>query len=237
MPLPPQYNGGGVPWPPMVCNVEEATDPLLTPRPALSGLYKQTITAPAAADIDAFIGTPLAAGDTTTLTVEPGDAAWDGIIPTGVIPIARNVVVTVTHASSVVALSGVITGTDKYGKVITESWSVTATGTTKTYTGVKAFKTVTSITIVSAADATTDSVVFGTGKVFGLDFKSPLGGVATLVKELQDATILVTGTLVAASSAAAADKRGTYLPAGTPNGTISWTIWYIVDDFAALDQV
>lgn len=212
-----------------VPNVGPATDKGQTPRPALSGIYKQLIEAPAAASTTAFISSGVAGPNTTTVTYEPGDVDMDGALgATGIIPQARNVVVTVAHASSVVAMSGTITGKDKYGRTVTEAWSVTATGTSKTFTGAVAFKEITSITMTAVADASGNTITFGTGKVFGLDFKT---AIPSLVKEMQDAAVVTNGVVVAASDSANADRRGTYTPNGTPNGTIDWTLWYIVDDF------
>ncbi len=233
MPLRVGYNGAGLAWPINIQGtIGPATDATLTPRPALAGLYKQTWTNPLAADSDAFIETGVAGPDTATDTYEPGDADWDGVNDDGIQDYARNVVIVVTHASAVVALSGTITGKNQYGKTITEAWSVTAGTTSKTFTGAVAFKEVTSITVVAAADATTDTVKAGFGKVFGLNFKNPMPG---LVKELSAGSILTNGVVVAASASANADARGTYTPNGTPDAIIDWDVWYIVDDFNDLD--
>lgn len=136
----------------------------------------------------------------------------------------RNVVITVTHATAVVAMSGTITGTDLTGKNISEAWSVTAGGTTKTFTGKKAFKTVTSITETVAADASTNTIIAGTGVVFGLD--SPLS-VASAVKETSAGSVVTNGTFVKASAAATDDPHGTYAPNSAPNGSTTYEAWYI----------
>lgn len=224
--------GGVTPWPLRVANVGPATSKPLTPRPAITGIYRQTITAPAAGSTTAFMSTGVAGPNATTATYSAGGANFDGTLgATGIIPVARNVVVTVTHVSSVVACSGTITGEDQYGRTITEDWSVTATGTSKTFTGAKAFKKVTSITITAAGDSSANTVRFGTGNVFGLAFPTAC---ASLLKEYEDITLRTNGTLVAASSSASADRRGTYAPNTTPNGTINWNIWYLVEDFTAI---
>lgn len=139
---------------------------------------------------------------------------------------ARNVVITVTHGSSVVAMSGTITGTDRYGKILTEAWSVTAGTTSKTFTGKKAFWTVTSITETVAADASTNTIVSGTGDVLGLS--APLS-VASAIKELAAGSIVTNGTFVAASTAATDDPHGTYAPNSVPNGSNDYDVWYISD--------
>lgn len=164
----------------------------------------------------------------------------------------RNVVITVTHATAVIAESGVITGIDINGRVIAEAWSVAAGGTTQTYTGKKAFKYVTSVSITSAGNATTDTNTVGDGVLFGLDvhatFSSTVGvaaGVAGLaVKEIMDTTLLTTGTVVPFdpvnsgwSTAFTADPRGTYSPATAPNGAHVYDLWFISDDPEYSDAV
>lgn len=139
----------------------------------------------------------------------------------------RNVVITVTHATAVVAMSGTISGTDVAGKPITEAWAVTATGTTKTFTGKKAFFTVTQITETVAADASANSIIAGTGVVLGC---AAIVSVPSAVKEVVDAGVVTTGTLVAASSASTDDALGTYSPATAPNGAHDYEIWYICNN-------
>jgi hypothetical protein len=136
----------------------------------------------------------------------------------------RNVVITVTHATAVVAMSGTITGTDLAGKNISEDWAVTAGTTTKTFTGKKAFKTVTGITETVAADASANSIIAGTGVVLGLN--SPLS-VASAVKEVAAGSVVTNGTFVKASAAATDDPHGTYSPNTAPNGTNDYEAWYI----------
>jgi len=164
---------------------------------------------------------PAAAG---TVTFLPDGAQAAGFI------FPRNAVVTVTHGSSVVAASGVIAGLDEYGTAITEAWSVTATGTSKVYTGVKAFARVTSITYVTAADASANTIIVGTGKTLGLNFACSC---ASPVKEVAGGSVVTTGVLVAASTAATADSRGTYTPAATLDGAIDFEIWTLCNDVSA----
>lgn len=141
--------------------------------------------------------------------------------------VARNVVITVTHASAVVAMSGVITGTNKAGREITEAWAVTAGTATKTYTGKKAFASVTSITETIAADASANTIIAGTGVVLGLAVKS---SVPKALLEVVDAGVVTTGTLVAGVAGATTDEFGTYTPATAPNGAHDYTVWYIAED-------
>lgn len=139
---------------------------------------------------------------------------------------SRNVVITVTHATAVVAMSGVITGLDRSGNVMTEAWSVTAGGTSKVFTGKKAFVAVTAITEVVAASAVGNTITSGTGVVLGLS--SPVS-VASAVKERVNGSVVTTGTLVAASLVATDDPMGTYAPATAPDGSNDYDVWYISD--------
>lgn len=139
----------------------------------------------------------------------------------------RNVVITVTHASAVVAMNGIISGTDIAGKPIQEAWAVTAGTTSKTFTGKVAFYTITSITETVAADASANSIVAGTGNVLGLAAKL---SVPSLVKEVVDGAVVTTGTVVAASAAANNDPIGTYAPATAPDGVHTYEIYYISND-------
>lgn len=228
MPTSTNSLGGTVQSPLRVSGIKAQTR-LLNPRPTVALILKDTFTDVAAGSITAFLSTGVAGPNTTTATKTPTD--FDGALATGIIPVGRNVVVTVTHGSSVVALSGVITGTDKYGRVVTEAWSVTATGTTKTFTGAVAFKTITSITIVAAADASADTVKFGTGNKLGLSFPA---AAPTIIAETEDGAAPTAGAIVAASSSANADRRGTYTPNSTPNGALDFVVWYLVEDASAI---
>jgi hypothetical protein len=201
--------------------------PLSNSIPTVSILRQDWLTAPVAASTTAYLSAGVAGPNTTTSTV--GRASFDGALGTAGAPdYARNVVVTVTHATSVVALSGIISGVDVYGRPITETWSVTATGTTKTYTGAKAFGRVDSITITAAADASADTVKLGTGAVLGLKYPCV---VSKLLAEIDSGSIVTNGTIVggAGQGTAAQDARGTYAPNGAPNGTKTYSIWYMSD--------
>lgn len=198
----------------------------------MSAIYHQTWTNPAAAANNAY-QTTQAGPNTTTVTYyrsgyQPaGNTVFAGTLATGVPDFPRNVVIVVTHATAVVALSGTITGIDVYGKNISESWSVTAGTTSKTFTGAKAFTRVDTVTVTAAADASADSVVVGTGTVFGLDVRC---SVASGVKELANGSVVTNGTVVATSTSASADPRGTYSPNTAPNGTNDYELWFITDD-------
>ena len=140
---------------------------------------------------------------------------------------ARNAVITVTHATAVVAMSGTITGKDIYGRVVTEAWSVTVGGTSKTFTGAVAFSKITGITEVIVADASANTIIAGDGKVLGLPFKAAS---PTILSELEDGAAPTAGVVVKASTAANADFLGTYRPNSTLNGALDFEVWYLSDD-------
>lgn len=198
----------------------------------LSGLVRQDWTNPAAGSLTAFLTTS-AGPNTATNTAyrtgyQPaGNLVFDGALAAGATDFARNVVITVTHATAVVALSGTISGIDINGKQITEAWSVTAGTTSKTFTGKKGFARVDTVTIVAASDASADTVKIGTGNVFGLAAKN---AVASAVKEVSAGSVVTNGTFVATSTATTDDFRGTYSPNTTPDGTKTYTVWIISDN-------
>lgn len=194
-----------------------------------SVLYRQTWTDPEAADDNGYSVSHAGAGAAGTTSMTLGGALASGGV--GTADYARNVVITVTHATAVVAMSGVITGTDIHGKTITEAWSVTAGTASKVFTGAKAFKTVTSITEVVAADASANTIIAGTGVKFGLERYNE---VASAVKEVAAGSVVTNGTVTARSTSASADARGTYAPNTAPDAANDYEIWYIVEDLIEL---
>jgi len=218
--LGPMRGGGVTPTPLYVGPLRAPGGALVYAKPSF--VFQQDFTNVVAVDPNGYVTSktsaalPDAAG---TVTFTP-----DGALTGGVPDLPRNVVITVTHASAVVAASGVITGTDEYGSPITEAWSVTAGTTSKVFTGAVAFAVVSSVTYVTGADATTNTFIMGTGKVLGLSLPADA---PVIVAELSGGTAVTNGVLVAASTTSNEDTRGTYTPNGTPNGTLDFSIWYI----------
>lgn len=227
MPLPTTALGGRVQSPLRVSNVVAQVRSKSPAAPVVATILKDSWTDVAAGSTTAFLAAGTAGPNTTTTTV----TTFDGALSTGVIPVGRNVVVTVAHASSVVAMSGTITGKDRYGRVITEAWSVTAGTTSKTFTGSVSFKEITSITLVAAGNATANTVTFGTGNKLGLSFPA---AAPRIIAETEDGATPTAGVLVAASSVAGNDRRGTYTPNSTPNGAKDFVVWYLVEDATAI---
>ena len=120
----------------------------------------------------------------------------------------RNVVAAWTNAAVIT-----VTGTDEFGNVMVES---SASGTT--FTGKKAFKTVTRVKV--SADVT--GLTVGTGVVLGLPVY--LADVADAFRESVDGVVPTAGTFVAAdrtlpATALTGDVRGTWAPNAAPNAT------------------
>lgn len=192
---------------------------------ALSCLVHYTFTNPAIKDDNGISVSHAGAGAAGTTSQTLGGA----LATLGVATLSppRNVVIIVTHGSAVVAMSGTITGTDYRDQAMTEAWSVTAGTTSKTFTGKKAFKTVTAITETVAADASANTIISGSGDVLGIPIKVTVN---SAVKEQIDGAIVTTGTIAAGGSTSTIDPLGTYAPATAPDGAHDWDIWFISDD-------
>lgn len=232
MPLPTNYGGSNMAHPWGVAITSRGAELGLTPRTmTVAYIHKQTFTDPVAASTTAIIATALTSTNlpnATTITYLPGNVLLDGTLGAlGIIATPRNLVMTVGHASSIVAISALITGKDLYGKTITETFTITATGTSKAATGNVAFASITSIAITSAGNATTDTLILGTENKLGLEFPA---AVASLVKEVAVGVVVTNGTLAAASASANTDARGTYIPNTNPDGVNDYSIYYLVDN-------
>lgn len=192
----------------------------------------ETITYTPATD-----GTSPLDGAVETTTLYPNGASsgvtvWD--VRDGA-TYGRNLVSVATHATSVVAMTVLIAGYDYTGQAMSELHTITATGTSKTATGKKAFSYVSSIAITAAADATANTLNIGTGSVLGLPYrlddaddmlKVSLAGVQELVNVASNATVLAGVTTTATTSTG--DVRGTVALNGTLNGTSDVVVWYHV---------
>ncbi len=170
-------------------------------------LTKIHLGAPATADGDGYIASQnlTAAGVfsvNTTFAAAKAAAALNGSADA-----PRNVVAAWTGTAVLT-----VTGTDEYGNVVRES---SASGTT--FTGKKAFKTVTAVSV--SADVT--ALTVGTGTVLGLPVY--LADASDVLKEIMDDVAATAGTLAAGilttPSATTGDVRGTYAPNSAPNGS------------------
>lgn len=129
---------------------------------------------PLAAVTTAFINAATGAGQLpnantiayTTATL--GTAPLNGSNTTWVQDMPRNMVATITHASSIVAMTIQIKGVDIFNQPMGELLTVTATGTSETVNGLKAFYKVTEIDLIATSDSTTNTVSIGFGNALGL---------------------------------------------------------------------
>lgn len=217
---------------------------------------KVSLGSPAAAVADALIkaatGAELPNNETKTYTgATDNTSPLDGSIaaPTSllmadgaahlvwVLDVARNIVAAVTHDTSVVAMTILVSGFDVNKNPISELLTVTATGTTKTVAGKKAFKYILSYAIVSAGDATTNTLNLGFGNVLGLPYKlvekSDL--LQTWFNQVQEATApTVEVADTGAVSTTSGDPRGTVDLNSAPDGS-SVRVWMRPgDDYTAL---
>lgn len=191
---------------------------------AISGqIVTEKWTNPTAID-DNGVSTAQAGPDSTTASLTITGAFASGGVATFTYP--RAVIVTVTHDTSIVACNGTISGYDQFGNAISEAWSVTATGTSKTYQTGKAFKKVTAVTVTAATDASTNNIIVGDSKAFGLSY---IAISQALISELEDTSVPTAGVLVAGSVATLTDRRGTYTPNSSPDAALDFTIQYEID--------
>lgn len=133
--------------------------------------------------------------------------------------VARNVVAAWTNTAVIT-----VTGTDEYGQTIVES---SASGTS--FTGKKAFKTITRVRV----SANVTGLTVGTGVLLGLPVFLP--DVPDVAREAVNAAVPGTGgTIVAgdqtAATATTGDVRGTYSPNSAPNGTNIYELTVMLRD-------
>jgi hypothetical protein len=168
---------------------------------------------------------------TTTYTYpSAGSAPQNGTLgATGTADVPRNIVVTMTHATSVVACTVLITGKDVYGSVMSESFTIPATGTTQTANGKKAFKSITTVAITSAGNATTNTCNIGTGAVLGLPYILTDTKKVMLMMDGVPQTTLGTLTVADTNTATTTtgDVRGTWSPNSAPNSSRTYSAWFV----------
>lgn len=172
-----------------------------------------SLGAPAVADVDGICAAQAIAGAANALI--NGALASGGAVT---LDVARGLQVDSSDAGDTTQ-TVTITGTDVYGQAMQET--IALNGTTDVL-GLKAFKTVTQVA-VSAVMA--GNLTVGTTKKIGLPYRPVVGGFirGRLGEDSADA-----GTYAApirtTSTATTADVRGTYLPAGTLDGTNVYTV-------------
>jgi hypothetical protein len=169
--------------------------------------------------LETVLGTPAAASSTALVTSQGLNAGVAATLVTTSLDVPRNVVAAWTTAAKIT-----VKGTDVYGAAMSESMGTAGTS----FTGKKAFKTITSIT----SDTAITGFTAGTGNVLGLPFYLPAAGsvLSEIVSGVKAGTGGVSvGTFVAGVSSTVAtsttgDVRGTYAPNGGVSGTDSYII-------------
>lgn len=163
--------------------------------------------------VNVSLGAPAAAAANNVAlsqaVVGPGaPVVLNGALVTGgvaTLDVARNVVAAWTNAAVLT-----VTGKDEYGQTMSE---VSASGTS--FTGNKAFKTITSIAI----SASVTGLTAGTGAKLGLPYRPEVGG---FLRGILGENTADAGTYAApergASTTGTNDVRGTYTTAGAMNG-------------------
>ena len=154
-----------------------------------------------------------------------------------VLDVPRNVTATVTHGSSVVAMTILVTGYDYYGVPMSELLTIAATGTSQTAAGKKAFKYIYSVAFTAAADATANTANVGWGDVLGLPYslaaKSDFftnGTYFNAVLESTAPTLVIADATTATTTTG--DVRGTAdLNSAMDGSTVS--VWYATDPASA----
>jgi hypothetical protein len=160
--------------------------------------------APILEDADGISASQSVVVATTPLALINGALAASGAVT---LDVPRNVVGAWTGTAVLT-----ITGTDQYGETMKES---SASGTTMA--GLKAFKTITSVSF----SANVTSATVGTGKVLGMPVKisTKNGMQPALFDGAADAGTRVAAVTTDPATATTGDIRGTYAPAGTLDGT------------------
>jgi hypothetical protein len=170
--------------------------------------------APAAAAANNVCASQSSSGGTNALAIN-GALASSGVATTD---FARNLVAAWTNTAIMT-----VTGTDYYGQTQTE---VSASGTS--FTGKKAFKTVTAVTFNAAVTGAT----VGTGVKFGMPHRIDINGMLDVVMDnAPDATYtFVAADTTSPATSSTGDVRGTIVFATAPNGTHKYAVQYIIAD-------
>lgn len=144
----------------------------------------------------------------------------------------RNLVTVATHATAVVAMTVTYSGYDYAKRAMTEVHAITATGTSKTVTGAKAFAYLESVSVAAAADASANTLNVGTGVKLGLPYALHSaadvlavyhGGAQELVNQSGGATVVA--AVATAASGTTGDVRGTVAVNGTLDGSKEVVLW------------
>lgn len=139
--------------------------------------------------ISAATGTELPNTATKTYTTANiGTSPCDGANTTWINDVPRNVTLTASHNSSIVAMTVGITGVDVFNQPLYELLTLTATGTSKSVTGLNAFYKITKVDLIAATDATANTISIGFGSALGLPVH--ISAVREIMAEIQDGALV-----------------------------------------------
>jgi hypothetical protein len=183
----------------------------MAPMAAIAVEEFTNIAAPGAADLEAATATTVAARTVSSFLA-------GGVAKLLACP--RNLTFTTAGVTPADAPATVtITGTDVNGRAQTETLALAQTATIAT--GLKAFKTVTSVAY-AAADGTAATVSIGVGSALGLTKKpKSRAGLMAAIREIAIGAAVTTGTI--------SDTNRTYTPSAAPNGTNDYCVYYEYD--------
>lgn len=185
-------------------------------------LHVDEFTNPAAADADAFMTAAnlVSAATAQTFLV----ASFNGAGHTaGALPYARNITFVFDAHTDWDATTVVVTGLDILGHAISEDF---ACASSASLTGVKAFKSVTSVAVPAQTGAG-GTATMGFGALLG--FSLPCytrQGKPHIVNIVEAGVRVVTGTF---ATAAVGLPHGTYSAANAPDGSRDYVVTYEVD--------
>jgi hypothetical protein len=147
--------------------------------------------------------------------------------------VPRNISISATHATSIVAMTVLASGYDVYLNAMSELITMPATGTATTVAGKKAFAYITSVAVASAGNSTTNTLNIGWGNVLGLPYalsvKANLLPSSTFFNDILEVTAPT--VVVAVSSTASTttgDVRGTVTLNSALNGS-AVSLWAMFD--------
>lgn len=184
----------------------------------LGPLYVQTWTDPVAASANGLRAATATVTSTSTVLAAELESAGKAAL----LAYPRNVTFTTAGGTAADApATATITGTDIDDAALVETVNLAQTATIAS--GVKAFKTITSIAF-AAGDGTDATIAIGFGSVFGLAKKPKVrGGVIMVVQEIAASAVATNGTFVIPATGA---PYGTYAPNSAPDGSKDYTVIY-----------
>lgn len=190
--------------------------------PATAGgsgpLYWQEWTNPVAASANGLKTATATVATTSTVLAAALETAGKAALAA----YPRNVTFTTAGGTAADApATATITGTDIDDSALTETVNLAQTATIAS--GVKAFKTITSIEF-AAGDGTDATIAIGFGSVFGLAKKAKVrAGHVAVVQEIANGAVATNGTFVIPATGA---PYGTYAPNSAPDGSKDYAILF-----------